>query len=368
MSKANTKTSFLVELGLYLSKVSKVKIIRKNLLSNPWQIFLTVFCLGILLFTLVPLIKWAVIDSVWSGTPQTCREASGACGLFIIEKARFILFGFYPDELLWRPITSLVLFIGLIIYSKNLENWTKNLGKTWILNIIAIAILMRGGVLGLAPVETDRWGGLPLTLILATVGITLSYPLGVILALCRQSKLVLMKNFSIFYIELIRGVPLISLLFMSSVLFPLFLPEGMSVNKLLRAQLAIVLFSGAYMAEVVRGGLQSIPKGQYEAAQSLGMNYIQTVRYIILPQALKKVIPPTVNTGIGLFKDTSLVIIIALFDMMYTTKASLTDTKWLGFSIEAYIFVAFIYFFFCYSLSKFSQHLEVHLNKERQAS
>jgi general L-amino acid transport system permease protein len=221
---------------------------------------------------------------------------------------------------------------------------------------------LRGGLFGMPVVESTRWGGLPLTLLLSVFGLTAAYPLGVVLALGRASKMKAVKALCVVYIEMIRGVPLISLLFMSSVIFPLFLPEGVTVNKILRAQVAIILFTAAYIAEVVRGGLQAIPKGQYEAADSLGLNYVQTMRLIVLPQALKIVIPPSVSILISAFKDTSLVVIIALYDLLKTTKSVLSDPKWMGFSAEAYIFLAVIYFFCCFFMSNYSRRLERELD------
>ncbi len=200
----------------------------------------------------------------------------------------------------------------------------------------AMAVLMKGGILGLAPVESTQWGGLPLTFLLAVFGLTAAYPLGVLLALGRRSKMPAIKMLSIIYIEMIRGVPLISLLFMSAVIFPLFLPEGITINKILRAQVAIIMFTAAYIAEVVRGGLQGIARGQYEAAESLGLNYVQTMRLIILPQALKIVIPPSVSILISAFKDTSLVVIIGLYDILKTTQTTLANPNWMGFSTEAF--------------------------------
>ena len=220
-----------------------------------------------------------------------------------------------------------------------------------------------GRVFGLTYVENSLWGGLPVTLILATFGIALAFPLGVVLALGRRSDMPAIKAICVTYIELIRGVPLISLLFMSSVMLPLFLPEGMTVDKLLRALIAIVLFAAAYVAETVRGGLQAIPKGQYEGADSLGLSYWQQMRLIILPQALKIVIPPLVSIFIAMFKDTSLVVIIGIFDLTLAAKAALTDPAWQGFGVEVYIFISAIYFVFCYSMSKYSQALEVRLSR-----
>jgi general L-amino acid transport system permease protein len=251
-----------------------------------------------------------------------------------------------------------VLLVGLLFYSRNRDHWKKSLAYAWILGLVLMGLLMKGGLFGLSPVETAKWGGLPLTLTLSVIGLTLAYPLGIVFALGRRSKMPAVKMLCIVYIELIRGVPLISLLFMSSVVFPLFLPEGVNINALIRAQVAIILFTAAYIAEVVRGGLQAIPRGQYEAAESLGLNYYLIMRLIVLPQALKIVIPPSVSILISAFKDTSLVVIIALFDFLKTTKTVLNDPLWMGFSAEAYIFAALIYFLCCFFMSNYSRRLE----------
>ena len=252
----------------------------------------------------------------------------------------------------------------LLFYSRNRNLWGKSLAYAWVIGLIIMGLLLRGGLFGLTVVESTRWGGLPLTLLLAVFGLTAAYPLGVVLALGRQSKMPIVRALCIIYIELIRGVPLISLLFMSSVIFPLFLPEGVTVNKILRAQVAIIMFTAAYIAEVVRGGLQAIPRGQYEAADSLGLNYYQRMRLVVLPQALKIVIPPSVSILISAFKDTSLVVIIALYDLLKTTKSVLSDPKWMGFSAEAYIFIAAIYFLCCYFMSNYSRRLEQELKTD----
>ena len=327
------------------------KWVKSNFLKNPRQTFLSIFLICLISFFLEKILFWLFLDSVWLGDAAACREASGACLSFIREKFDFIIFGLYPRDLLWRPIWAMILFIFLLFYSRKIERWNRFLVFTWLLTIPACVLSMYG-----AP--TEKWGGLPLTLILSSVGIFFSYPLGILLALGRRSDLPLIRVFCVCYIELIRGVPLISVLFMASILFPLFLPEGVIIPKLLRAQVAIILFGAAYMAEVVRGGLAAIPKGQFEAASSLGLNYYQTMRYIILPQALKLVIAPTVNTAIGMFKDTSLVAIIALFDLSLTTKTALKDPNWLGFSVEAYLFASLIYFVFCFSMGRYSLGLE----------
>ena len=236
--------------------------------------------------------------------------------------------------------------------------WRWWLALVWVAGLTVIGVLMWGGVLGLPYVENGRWGGLILTLLLATFGIAFAFPLSIVLALGRRSELPVIRALCVGYIELIRGVPLISVLFMASVMLPLFLPSGVTMDKLLRAQLALVLFAAAYFAEVVRGGLQAIPKAQYEMADALGLTYWQKTSYVILPQALRVAVPPLVNTCIGFFKDTSLVLIIGLFDLLTTIKVSLTDPRWAGFGVEAYLFAAAAYFVFCFAMSLYSRRLE----------
>jgi general L-amino acid transport system permease protein len=253
-----------------------------------------------------------------------------------------------------------LLFIALYVVSAMRRFWRKELVLVWAAVLAAVGVLMWGGVLGLEPVSEDAWGGLPITLILATFGLAFAFPLAVLVALGRRAKsLPAVRLLCVLYVELIRGVPLISVLFMASVMFPLFMPEGMNVNKLLRAQIAFILFTGAYLAEVVRGGLQALPKGQAEAADALGLGYWQKTTLIILPQALRLVIPPLVNTFIGSFKDTSLVLIIGLFDLLSTIKVSLNDPAWTGFGVEAYLFAALVYFAFCFAMSRYSRSLEL---------
>ncbi|MBW2339016.1 MAG: amino acid ABC transporter permease [Deltaproteobacteria bacterium] len=331
---------------------------KSNLFSSVFNSILTIITLY-LLWKIIPfLFQWAFIDSVWHTTGKACRGIDGACWSIIPANIRFIIFGFYPYESQWRPLVAMVILVGLLSYSRNRDHWTKYLGYAWIAGLVIMGLLMEGGLFGLTPVESTQWGGLPLTLLLSVFGLTAAYPLGVVLALGRQSKLHGVKLLCVLYIELIRGVPLISLLFMSSIIFPLFLPEGITINKILRAQAAIILFTAAYIAEVVRGGLQGMSRGQYEAAESIGLNYYLTMRLVILPQALKIVIPPTVSILISAFKDTSLVVIIALYDLLKTTQSVLSDPDWMGFSREAYIFVAILYFLGCFSMSNYSRKLE----------
>jgi general L-amino acid transport system permease protein len=341
--------------------------LHKNLFSSKFNSVVSVLLFIIFYKLLSLLYSWFITNAVWVGTADDCREASGACIIFLKEKYNFILFGFYPREEIYRPIACIVLLLILVVYSCQEKNWNKYTLISWAIFAVVVKILMGGGVFSMPIVESDQWGGLPLTLILSVVGIFVSYPLGIVLALGRRSKMPVIRLSCTTYIELIRGVPMISLLFMSSVMFPLFLPEGMVIDKIIRAQIAIIMFVCAYMAEVVRGGLQAIPRGQYEAAESLGLNYFQTMRFVILPQSLKVVIPPTVNTVIGMFKDTSLVIIIALFDLMSTMKTALKDPEWLGFNVEGYVFIAIIYFIFCFSMGRYSRSLEKKFNHKGSA-
>lgn len=345
-----------------ISNVGVIGWIKTNLFDGPFNSILTILTLFILYQTVPPLIKWAFIDSVWFTTGQACRDTSGACWSVITTNLRFILFGFFPYDSQWRPLLAIVILFGLLFYSRDRRHWQKHLLYLWIAGLLTMAILMRGGIFGLLSVETTKWGGLPLTLLLSVFGLTAAYPLGVILALGRQSRMRGIKILCVVYIELIRGVPLISLLFMGSIIFPLFLPEGVTINNILRAQVAIILFTAAYIAEVVRGGLQGMSRGQYEAAAAIGLNIYLTMRLIILPQALKIVIPPTVSILISAFKDTSLVVIIALWDLLKTSQSVLSNPQWMGFSSEVYIFVGILYFLGCFSMSNFSRKLEKELD------
>ena len=304
---------------------------------------------------------WALVKAVWQPDPQACRAASGACWGFIVEKHRLIAFGTYPYEEHWRPAIASLLLIALWVVTAMRRRWW--VVAAWMAGLVVIGILMWGGVLGLPYVENERWGGLVLTLLLTTFGLAFAFPLGILLALGRRSELPLIRALCIAYIELIRGVPLISVLFMASVMLPLFLPSGVSIDKLLRAQVALILFAAAYLAEVVRGGLQAIPRHQYEAADALGFSYFQKTFLVVLPQALRIAVPPLVGTCIGFFKDTSLVLIIGIFDFLNTANQALVDPNWAGFPAEVYLFAAFVYFCFCFSMSRYSKYLEVELNK-----
>ncbi|CAN7680770.1 amino acid ABC transporter permease [Variovorax paradoxus] len=338
--------------------------LRQSLFQSPASAVLTILTIWLVLMLAPPLAQWLLVKASFQAPDaQACREAGGACWAFIREKYRLILFGAYPHAEQWRPLLATALLVASIVWTATRRLAGLQIVGLWVFTILAVATLMWGGFLGLVFVENTRWGGLPLTLILSTFGIACAFPIGILLALGRRSRMPAIKAMCVAYIELIRGVPLISLLFLSSVMLPLFLPEGLSIDKLLRAQLAIIFFAAAYVAEIVRGGLQAIPKGQYEGAESIGLSYWQQTRKIVLPQALKVVIPPLVSTFIALFKDTSLVVIIGIFDLTQAAKAALSDPAWTGFGVEAYLFIGLIYFVFCYSISRYSRSLERNLKR-----
>jgi general L-amino acid transport system permease protein len=335
-----------------------MKFLRDRFFSS-WLDGLITLGVVLLLWTTIPaLVHWAFLDAVWQPDPKACRAAHGACWGFVAEKYRFILFGTYPYEQHWRPALAILILLVLYAVSAVRAFWSWWLALPWMGGLACIGVLMWGGVPGLPYVENELWGGLILTLILATFGIACAFPLSILLALGRRSGMPAIQGLCVAYIELIRGVPLISVLFMASIMLPLFLPSGVSIDKLLRAQIALILFAAAYLAEVVRGGLQAIPKAQYEMADALGLGYFQKTLYVVLPQALRISVPPLVNTFIGLFKDTSLVVIIGLFDLLATIKVSLNEPAWSGFGVEAYLFAALVYFLFCFAMSRYSARLE----------
>jgi general L-amino acid transport system permease protein len=339
--------------------------LRANLFNGPYNSALTVACALFLAWVLPPVLDWLFFDAYWTGdSREACmvdgKRGEGACWVYIHAWFNQLMYGRYPPDEQWR--INLTYGIGalglawLIIPRLPFKGWVA-LAMLVVFPVLCTQLYI-GGAFGLEPVETPLWGGLFLTLVIAITGIVASLPIGVVLALGRRSNMPVVKSLCIGFIELWRGVPLITVLFMSSVMFPLFMPEGVNFDKLLRALVGVMLFSAAYMAEVIRGGLQAIPKGQYEAAEALGLSYWKLTALIILPQALKIVIPGIVNTFIGLFKDTTLVLIIGLFDFLGMAQAVATNPDWLGFSVEGYVFVAFGFWIFCFGMSRYSMHLE----------
>lgn len=327
--------------------------------GTPLNALVTLICVGLMGWALLSALQWLFVDSVTEGGPQACKGSDGACWPFLASKLRFMVFGFFPYEEHWRPLAALTVFLASCGISMAPRFWGRWLIWLWAGAFLVMGVLMYGGVLGLRIVPTTQWGGLPLSFLLSFVGLALGFPLGVVLALARLSKLPAIRVMAVVFIEVIRGVPLISILFMATVMLPLFMPEGITIDKLLRAQVAIIIFAAAYIAETVRGGLQAIPKGQFEAAGSLGLHYWHAMRLIILPQALKIVIPPLVTIFIGFFQDTTLVTIIGLLDFLDTVRAAMRDPNWQGIAVmEGYVFAAFIYLVFSYGMGAYSRFLE----------
>jgi general L-amino acid transport system permease protein len=351
--------------------------LKKNLFASVGDSVLTVVGLLLIAAILPPFIRWAFLDAAWVGADRSaCATVaqggvqpdgwSGACWPFVRAKFEMFMFGRYPIDERWRVILVGVIFVALLVPLLMPKAPHKGLNALLFFIVFPFVafVLLVGGWLGLEHVETSLWGGLLVTLVLSYVGISVSLPLGVLLALGRRSKLPVLKMLSIVFIEAVRGVPLVTVLFMASVMLPLFLPPGTTFDKLLRALIGVALFASAYMAEVIRGGLQAIPKGQYEGADSLGLGYWQKMGLIVLPQALKLVIPGIVNTFIGLFKDTSLVSIIGMFDLLGIVRQSFSDTNWASpqTPMTGLVFAGFIFWIFCFGMSRYSIYTEKRLD------
>jgi general L-amino acid transport system permease protein len=351
--------------------------VRTNLLATPKDVVLTLIAIAILVAIIPGAVNWLFVQAVWFGSDRSvCATIAqggiqpdgwkGACWAFIEDRFVQFLFGRYPLDERWRPILVSVMFVALLVPLLIPKAPRKGLNALLLFIIFPVVafFLLHGGVGGLEVVETSLWGGLMVTLILSFVGIAVSFPLGTLLALGRRSQMPVIKTLCVTFIEVVRGVPLITVLFMANVMLPLFLPTGWTIDNFLRALVAVALFASAYMAEVIRGGLQAIPKGQSEGADSLGLSYWQKMRLIVLPQAIKLVIPGIVNTFIGLFKDTSLVSIIGMFDLLNIIRLNFTDTTWISpvTPITGLIFAGFIYWVFCFGMSRYSAFMERHLD------
>ena len=359
-------------IGFYLiriefSGVRSLDILNKNINSNNFNAFLTLLTVFIIIKSIPPLLNWFVLDANFLGNSKDDCTGDGACWVFIKVWFNRFMYGLYPDAEQWRINSAfLILFIivGISFFVP------PKLKKYFILFLVFIypflgIELISGGSFGLKYVETAAWGGLSLTFIISAFAILFCFPIGVFLALGRRSSLPAVRYVSIGFIELWRGVPLITVLFMSAVMFPMFLPDGTFIDKLIRVLIAITLFEAAYMAEVVRGGLQALPKGQYEAARSLGMGYWKMNLLIILPQALKLVIPGIANTLLALVKDTPLIFVVGLMELAGMIGLAKTNPKWLGMAMEGYVFAGLVFWVICYAMSRYSQNLEKKLSTER---
>jgi general L-amino acid transport system permease protein len=341
--------------------------VKANLLGDWKTTLSTIIVGGILLWYVPQILNWAFVTANWKPNYEACRVAGvGACWGVVAEKYRIIFFGRYPFEEQWRPLIATILLTGLLVASCIRVFWKAWLPLLWVVVLAAFFALMYGNVMGLTQVDTDRWGGLPLTILLASLSLVMCFPIALVIALGRRSNLPAIRSFCTIYVELIRGVPLISVLFMASFMFPLFMPQGLQIDVLIRVLVGITLFAAAYMAEVIRGGLQAIPKGQVEAAATLGLSYWQTQRKIVLPQALAMVVPGIMNNFISTFKDTSLVTIVSLYELTGAMKMGLnSDANWRPFIMEGYLFIALIYFIFCFSMSRYSHWVEKQVNKSK---
>ncbi|WP_050772466.1 amino acid ABC transporter permease [Sagittula stellata] len=340
---------------------------KKNLFNSIPQGILTVFVAACLARFAWFVLNWGVLDAVfYTDDPDVCRAAAGACWAVIVEKHRPMLFGLYPYDEQWRLVIMMAIYLVTVVVSLMPRFWNlKFLVPLWIFSVVSIFTLLFGGVFGMPFVPSTDWGGLPLTMILFSGTVLIGMPVAVLLALGRRSPLPVAKGVSVVFIEALRGVPLITILFVAVNVFPLFLPAGVEVNKLLRITVGIAVFFACYQAEVIRGGLQAIPTGQYEAADSLNLTYWQTTRRIILPQALRISLPAITNHIIAAMKNTSFVIIIGLFDILTATTAVMQDPLWRRYYVEAYLFVAAIYLFFGYALSLYARQVEKWINQGR---
>jgi general L-amino acid transport system permease protein len=350
--------------------------IRANLLATPKDVVFTLLAIALLAYALPGIINWLFIQASWVGSDRSvCATVvqgglqpngwSGACWAFVEDRFAQFIFGRYPLDQRWRVLLTLAMFVALLAPMLIPKAPKKGLNALLLFVVFpVVAFFLLSGGFGLSHVETPLWGGLMVTLILSFVGIAVSLPLGILLALGRRSKMPVIKTICVVFIEVIRGVPLITVLFMANVMLPLFLPTGWTIDNFLRALVGVALFASAYMAEVIRGGLQAIPKGQTEGAESLGLSYWQTIRGIILPQAIKLVIPGIVNTFIGLFKDTSLVSIIGMFDLLGIVQLNFRDPSWISpvVPLTGLIFAGFMFWIFCFGMSRYSAFMERHLD------
>ena len=356
---------FFSLLGLHLiriefSGIKTLDSLNKNINSNWFNAVLTLLVIFILIKMIPGLLNWLFFDANFIGSTKEECTGSGACWIFINVWIKRLVYGLYPNDEIWRINLAFLLLIGTVISAFFVHPKIKKYIIIFLLFIfpfIAIS-LISGGNFGLKWVATNAWGGLSLTFIISIFAMLFCFPVGMLFALGRRSSYPVVRYTSIGFIEFWRGVPLITVLFMASVMFPMFLPDGTYMDKLVRCIIAITLFEAAYMAEVIRGGLQALPKGQYDASKSLGMGYWRMHLLIILPQALKITIPGLANTFIALFKDTPLILVVGLLELIGMIDMAKANPYWLGFAIEGYVFAGAVYWIFCFSMSRYSQNLE----------
>ena len=342
--------------------------LRDNLFNGIFNTILSLAALALVLLVAPPTLGWLLFDANWTGGAEACRaNPDGACWTFVTARWQQFLYGFYEQSERWRLnilLAMLVAGIALLVYERTPGRKYIAMFMLLVFPVFAFFMMYGSETLGLPIVDTPQWGGFTLTLVIALSGIVASLPLGIVLALGRRSTMPVISLLCTAFIEFWRGIPLVAVLFMATIMFPLFLPTGVTFDQLLRAVIGVALFASAYMAEVVRGGLQAIPKGQYEGAMALGLPYWKMMRLVVLPQALKIVIPGIVNTFIGLFKDTTLVLIISLFDLLGIVQAAIADPNWSIKSVPytGYVFVAISFWICCYSMARYSRYLEAKLH------
>ncbi|PZU25494.1 MAG: amino acid ABC transporter permease [Shinella sp.] len=331
----------------------------QGLFGTRYNTIVTIVIAFLLGQIVLPLIRWAVLDATFTGTSDACAR-DGACWAFVGAKLRFILFAFYPPEMQWRPLLVIVALAALLVASAVPRFWGWKLLAAWPASVAFCWLLLEGAFTA-TPIPSNQWGGLPVTLFVWAVCFAAATPIAVLLALGRRSRLGGLRTFSIAYIEAMRGTPMVGILYIAMLIVPMALPESLSVDKMLRAMIMITLFWSAYIAEVIRAGLQAIPRGQAEAATALGLSYWRVQQLIVLPQALRIVIPGMVNLAIGFLLATSLLAVIGIFDLLNAARASAADPVWLGFYNEAYLVVATVYFAICFGASRYSRWLEQRL-------
>jgi general L-amino acid transport system permease protein len=342
-----------------------LQTLKIGLFGTPLNSLITVATVALLAWIIPPLLRWGIFDATWTGTSDDCAAASGACWAFVGAKFRFILFAFYPPALQWRPLVVMVLLLGLLVVTAQPRFWRKELLIAWPVVVAASWILMSGTVTP-PSVPSNQWGGLAVTLFVWSVCFGLATPLAILLALARRSSMGGLRTLAVVFIELMRGTPMVAILYVAMLILPMAIPGGQLVDKNVRAMIMITLFWSAYVAEVVRAGLQAIPSGQYEAATALGLGYWRTMQLVVLPQALRLVIPGMVNLAIGFLLATSLLAVIGIFDLLNAARASATDPQWLGYYDEAYLFAALIYFVLCFGGSRYSLWLEKYLHRSHR--
>ncbi len=362
-----TQAEMLPERPPPIASVGPLGWLRTNLFSSPLSAVLTLLVAGMLWLIVPGLVDWALLDADFTGSTGKECTAEGACWAWLDQRIDQFLYGFYPSDEYWRVNVAVILLVPAIAYLLFNKLPFARYGRWFSVAYPVIAAILLVGGLGLEGVTTDKFGGFMLNLVAGLTGIVLSLPIGVLLALGRRSRLPAIRILSVGFIEFIRGVPLITLLFVAIVILQLFLPPEVSLDQLMRVMIMITLFASAYMAEVIRGGLQAIPQGQTEAAQAMGLSYWQTMRLVVLPQALKISIPGIVNTFIGLFKDTTLVIIIGLFDILGQARLLQTNPEWIGkVDHETFLLTALFFFVICFGMSRYSMNLEKRLDTTRR--